>query len=429
LQDYVGYRTQKRKNKQNKKRAVWKWLVALAVIIVILVILGAAVKVYPFNRAWDKTVDGFTWLGRKIRGIFPKSKAPRPQQFLEEGKKTANYLIVVTDQLEGATHTNTVMLASYDSRDQSGSLIYLPTDIRVQVPGAGEDTLSNLVEIDDGRVGMTLEAVSNLLGVQIDRYVMGTDRDVRLVLSKIQPTYSVEVPSKVTFTDGGLKVTVNFSSGRHDLTASQTAAYVTFAQEGKELDLIKRQMSFAPEFLSVSRSIFGEIPSLTARYAGLVDTSASDRQLTGFWQAFSLLKGDKLQQATVPVKEIRIEKSTMHMLDTARLEAFEKKYIKSDSALSSRLRVEILNGNGVPGVGQQVALQLDPSTFKVVNNGNADNFDHPDTVILLYSNDKKTVSAGEQIKNELGVGRIEFRPPSQNVVDVTVVVGKDFKPE
>jgi anionic cell wall polymer biosynthesis LytR-Cps2A-Psr (LCP) family protein len=426
LQEYAGYRTQKRRSREKKKRSLWKWLIALAVVIVILVILGAGVRVYPFNRAWDKTADGFTWLGRKIKGVFVSGKTAAPQKFLEEGKKTANYLIGVTTQQGGATVMSTIIVASYDSRDKTGSLIYFPSDMNVQVPGAGEDQLANLVQLDDGRFGMTLVAVSNLLGAEIDRYVLATDRDVRIILGKLDQEYKVDVPTKVSFTDDSLGVKVDLDPGKQEISYSELAAYLTYAPEGKEIELIRRQMAFAPEFLSVSSGIYNEIPAFTRRYANLVDTSASDRQLAGFCQAFSQLKGSSLQQASVPVKEVRIEKTVMHILDPAKLDAFKKKYLKTDTAFSDRFKVEILNGNGVPGVGQSVASSLNPAEFRVVNNDNADNFLHPDTVILCYTTDRKVVSAAERIKNALGVGRIEFRSPNQNVVDITIVVGKDY---
>ena len=428
MSDYVGYRTSKRLKESKKKKAAWKWIAAAATLVALFVILGALVRVYPFNRAWDSTADGFQWAGRKIKGVFAGGEKSEPAEFLEEGKKTANYLLALTRQVGGGTELSTLVLVSYDSRDGKASLIYFPSDLRVQVPGAGEDTLSNLVEIDDGRAGMTLIAVSNLLGVEIDRYVMGSDRDLRIILGKLKPDYEVKVLSKASFKDDSLDASVDLEPGRQELTGSTLASYLAYAPPGKELDLIKRQKSFAVEFLDMSRQggVYDTIPAFTRKYASLLDTSASDRQLAGLWQTLANIDGSKLEQATVPVKEMRIEKTVMHLLDRPKLEAFKKKYLKSDTVIESRLRVDILNGNGVPGIGQVVASMLDPGKFQVVNNANADNFEHPDTVILVYDTGKEMISAAEQVKNALGVGRIEPRPPGQDVVDITIVVGKDY---
>lgn len=428
MQDYVGYRTSKRLKDKKKKKTAWKWLVVAAIVIAVFLILGALVRVYPFDRAWDKTADGFEWVGRKVKGVFAGGVKVEPGEFLEEGKKTANYLMAVTKQEGGATRLTSLVLVSYDSRDGSASLIYFPSDLRVQVPGAGEDTLSNLVELDDGRIGMTLVAVSNLLGIEIDRYVMGSDRDLRIILTKLKPEYTVEVPSGTSFKDESLDVSVDLEPGKQDLPGGTLASYLTYSPPGKELDLIKRQKGFAVEFLEMSREggVYDIIPAFTRKYASLLDTSASDKQLAGLWQTLSGVEGAGLQQTTVPVKEMRIEKTVMHLLDRAKLDSFKKKYLKSESEIESRLRVDILNGNGIPGIGQAVASKLDPAEFQVVNNANADNFEHPDTVILIYDTGNEMVNNARKITKALGLGRIEARPPNQDVVDITIVVGKDY---
>jgi len=64
--------------------------------------------------------------------------------------------------------------------------------------------------------------------------------------------------------------------------------------------------------------------------------------------------------------------------------------------------------------------------YQVVNSANADSFDHPETVIIIYSNDTGVTKAAEQVKNSLEVGRVEVRDKTQDISDITVVVGKDY---
>jgi hypothetical protein len=238
------------------------------------------------------------------------------------------------------------------------------------------------------------------------------------------------VPGKVSFRDSSLNVSLNLDAGKHELNPQELASYLTYSEEGKTLDLIRRQSGFVPPFLEMSRNPdkFNDIVPFMKKESNVFDSDASSMEMAGVWQAFALLKEEKLQQVTVPVKRFRFEKTVVHTADTVKLPSFIKKYIKTDYQKPSgaRTRVEILNGNGVPGIGEKVASQLDLGKFQIVNSANADNFNHPDTVIIIYSNDKESVSAAEEIKNELEVGRIETHPKNQDVADITVVVGKDY---
>ncbi len=429
MQDYIGYRTRKRQAQKKNNRG-WLWIVALVAIIAILVMLGAVVKVKPLDKAWNKVYSGMSWVGRKIKSVWPWKAKERlaASKWLPEGKKAANYLVGVTKQIDGATVLTSLVVASYDSATQSGSLVYFPNDLLVSVPGLGMEQLNALVNLDEGRIGMTLVTIENLLGIQIDRYILATDRDVRIVLNQLGSSFPVNVPVKTSYKDPSLDINVSLSRGKQNVSGNDLASYLTYAPAGKEIELCKRQMDFTPEFLKISRGMFDGIAALVKKNANLLDTDASDLELTGLWQSYALLEGGKLQQGILPVKEFKFESTVVHRTDQDKLGAFVKKYIKSGTTktITKRYKVEILNGNGVPGVGEQVASKLDLDKFQVVNSANADSFDHSDTVILLYSNDQDLLRAAEQIRTALEIGRIEWRDKTQDVADITILVGKDY---
>jgi len=428
LQDYVGYRTKKRREKKQKRKS-WKVLLVVALLLCIFVILGAAVKVSPFDAAWEKTEDGFLWVGRKVRSIWPfnRRSSGEPVDFVPEGKQSANYLFVATKQFAEETQATSVVLASYDSVDNYGSLIYFPSDLMVDVPGIGMEQLSNLVELDEGRISMMMVTVENLLGVQVDRYVLGTDRDLRIILNQMAESFAVDVPGKVSFKDESLDVTVDLSPGVQNISGNTLASYLTYSEPGKRIDLITRQEVFVPEFFEISRGLFDDTGMLIEKNANLLDTDASDQELTGIWQTFSLLE-DALLQGVLPVNEFRFEKTVVHRLDEEKLKAFIDKYVNSGSSetFEERYRVQLLNGCGTPGIGEQVASEIDLDSFEIIGSGNADNFDYQETIFVIFSDDEGVLGAAEKLVNQLEVGRVEAHPQTQNVSDITVIVGKDY---
>jgi hypothetical protein len=62
--------------------------------------------------------------------------------------------------------------------------------------------------------------------------------------------------------------------------------------------------------------------------------------------------------------------------------------------------------------------------FRVVDSKNADSFGYQQTKIVVQNGD---MEAGERVKATLGVGTVVDQPADQQVTDVIVIVGKDYK--
>ena len=85
--------------------------------------------------------------------------------------------------------------------------------------------------------------------------------------------------------------------------------------------------------------------------------------------------------------------------------------------------VIVLNGSGVPGIGEAAAERLLPGGFRVAVSQNASDFDHPETLIVVGSPDD--VGLAERVRDLLGVGSVSVSVGS-GIAPVTVVIGKDF---
>ena len=84
----------------------------------------------------------------------------------------------------------------------------------------------------------------------------------------------------------------------------------------------------------------------------------------------------------------------------------------------------VQNGNGAPGVGEQVARKIIPAGFRVVISQNAQSFDIPSTDI--FANGKQNVGDAQRAREALGVGQVLASSVPSGVGDITIVVGKDF---
>ena len=88
------------------------------------------------------------------------------------------------------------------------------------------------------------------------------------------------------------------------------------------------------------------------------------------------------------------------------------------------IEVRVLNGCGVPGAGRSMASRLRDLHFDVVDSGNAENFSYTHTLVIGHSNRLDTARI---VARSMGCSRVSSRPDNLAMVDVTVILGQDWK--
>lgn len=94
-------------------------------------------------------------------------------------------------------------------------------------------------------------------------------------------------------------------------------------------------------------------------------------------------------------------------------------------AEDTAVRVIIYNGSGTPGIAGVAAQQLIAAGMRVVDTKNADRFDYDSTLVVVQDGNTQQ---GDAVKAALGVGEVVDKPSDQNVADVIVIIGRDYKP-
>jgi hypothetical protein len=89
-----------------------------------------------------------------------------------------------------------------------------------------------------------------------------------------------------------------------------------------------------------------------------------------------------------------------------------------------RVRVEVLNAAGIPGLARVVTRTLRERGFDVVYFGNARGFSPESTLVIDRVGREETA---REVADALEVERVRSRPDSTLLLEVTVVVGRDWK--
>ena len=94
------------------------------------------------------------------------------------------------------------------------------------------------------------------------------------------------------------------------------------------------------------------------------------------------------------------------------------------AAPGERVRVEVLNAAGIPGLARVVTRTLRERGFDVVYFGNARGFSPESTLVIDRVGREENA---REVAAALEVERVRSRPDSTLLLEVTVVVGRDWK--
>ncbi|HEY7683924.1 MAG TPA: LytR C-terminal domain-containing protein [Gemmatimonadales bacterium] len=91
-----------------------------------------------------------------------------------------------------------------------------------------------------------------------------------------------------------------------------------------------------------------------------------------------------------------------------------------------RVIVEVLNGTDRNGLARLGARRLRRQGFDVVSFGNAESPGVDTTTVLVR---RGSAEPAERVRSALGVGTVVARKDTLRRVDVTVILGSDFRPD
>ena len=97
----------------------------------------------------------------------------------------------------------------------------------------------------------------------------------------------------------------------------------------------------------------------------------------------------------------------------------------SKTAPAERVRVQVLNASGRPGLAREATRILRDRGFDVVEFGNAGAEFAPDSSVVLDRVGK--LESARQVADAVGIRRVQARPDANLYLDVTVVLGRDWQ--
>jgi N-acetylmuramoyl-L-alanine amidase len=111
----------------------------------------------------------------------------------------------------------------------------------------------------------------------------------------------------------------------------------------------------------------------------------------------------------------------------------EESYVSTSSENQGLILVNILNGQGTQGIAAlakniiEVALGNDKDMLKITETKNADSFNYKKTGIIVFTKKAGIDKVADDLKKLIGVGEISKSANNVDNVDITIILGSDYK--
>lgn len=377
-----------------------------------------------------------------------------------------NILVMGVDERAGdAGRSDTMMLFTVNPATREVSLLSIPRDTRVKIPGHGYDKINAAYAY--GGHTLAMRAVQDLLGVPINHYILINFQGFTNFIDALGGV-DIDVEKRMYYTDPYDNLEINLQPGRQHMDGRTAIQYVRYRDEEGDIGRIQRQQKFVQAVLAkaASPAVLSHIPALVQQVGSLIKTDMSPVELINLAGMISDAYKHGLKTDMVPgrpaylggisywlpnlvdlrrhIAEIMgVVPDERYMAAAQQLDTEYQRSVpkemkvaetpappKSPAApakpaappASNRLRVEVVNASGVASAGARVADTLRAQGFEVVavsNVGTA--YDH--TVVVANTTDTAVVNrlSALPFRYALQVSKKEGA-----AADATVYVGRDY---
>lgn len=456
---------EKDKNRENKRRKKKTWKKVLLVILFILIIV-----IGWFTYRTYKNGGGLSGMLATVVGHDENTK--------KNLKEIRVLILGVSTDLDSEL-TDTIMVASYNPNTQKANLLSIPRDTytgKNKSRATASQKINSLYNINKNPE-KTLEAVNELTGLDIKYYVLvktealievvnaigGVEFDVPIDMKYDDPTQDLHIDLKAGLqkldgnkaeqllrwrhsnTKNGVMTTYPSEYGNDDFgrmrtqrdfivaTMKQTLKPGNIFKIGQlleianknvetniELSLAKDYVPYAVEF-NTDEIKTAVLPGTTP---DVKETNGVSIFVVNKTEAKELINSmfyeeennDSENNTTNSIEG----NSTSNSSTNSTTNSTSNK--TSTNTKSSQITIELLNGSGDKNKLSEAKKQLEDAGYRVKKTGSTT------AISKTIITNKKGISDDnlKQIKETLGTGSISTNKSSTSIVDVTVVIGKDF---
>lgn len=443
--------------RQQKKRLKVRWrrltFIGLAFLLVLALLMGGSL--YAFLRGIHTDLTGL--LNGGGRRPVPVPQPGQPVNILvlglDEAQDTRGY--GVKQDLRYATlprRTDTMVLFSFDPESHALSMISIPRDSEVVIPGHEKEGIQKInaahafgdgdayeaarkkgLKTFPNSMGpeLAMETVSKLLRVPV-HYYLRTDVTGFVKLVDILGGVEMTVPRNMDYDDPYQNLHIHLKAGKQVLNGEKAMELVRFRYypEG-DIKRMEVQQQFFKAVMKKALNVgtVFKIPVLASESSKYIDTNLTPSEMVNLATQALRLNQDRVKSGTLPVLAMEdIRGESFIKLDPVGVRNMVDTYIRGiDRGANAKIKVEVLNGSGTSGKASSLADELRGMGFNVASVGTADKSSYPVTQVIGLDGEENLQAVGKAVSGLVPTAKLYRRTTKNPSYNVTIIVGKDYR--
>lgn len=155
---------------------------------------------------------------------------------------TKNRRALKADLSAFSGRSDTIMVARFDPYRDAYSVISIPRDTMVEIPGQGVQKINGANALGGPR--LAAETVSSLLAVPVDHYVVINVHGLVELVDALGGL-EVDIPKRMKYRDRSAKLNIDLQPGKHVLNGTEAMGFVRFRHdELGDIGRVQRQEIF-----------------------------------------------------------------------------------------------------------------------------------------------------------------------------------------
>ncbi len=322
--------------------------------------------------------------------------------------------------------TDTILLMVADRATPRVSMVGVPRDLWVNIPGHGQERINAAFEFGGGQAAK--QTVGDVLGQRVDRYLLiGLQgvRDIVDAVGGVDITVAQAIHDDAYPTDDYGTITIDIPAGKQHMDGETALRYARTRHQDSDFGRIGRQQ----QVLGAVRSAmlnpvnWPRAPAVLAATQAAIKTDLNPLDMVAVAAAVLRDPGepDRLVIDTSLVNPITGDGGAFLLEPRPELKPAVARFLGSGSSTAS---VEVLNGAGVAGLARSTADRLSRRGYTIANVADADRA-QAQTTIQVRPDARR---AAEDVASTLGVPSTRVSEvPSLTGADIRVVLGADAR--
>lgn len=346
-----------------------------------------------------------------------------------------NFVVLGADEKpDDPGRTDTIMVASIDFNHRHLSVISVPRDTMVSIPGRQGRQRINAAHAFGGPE-LTVQTLSQFLGMPLRYYVKINFEGFEKIVDTLGGVW-IDVEKPMYYEDKAQNLVIDLKPGRQNLNGKQALGYVRFRHDGLgDVALVDpsrqvydgrvdRQQKFVKALIQqvLQAKTVTKLPVLLSQLQDAVQTNIPYTTMLRLALKANDIQSGTVETAIVPGSPQIVDGASYWVPDEAGLRLMVGRMLLGQD----KITVEVLNGSGVRGAAGAVAQRLREQGFAVIGVADARSYDYSTTKILARPGRRH---AAEKLAAVLRVDDVTVtREIPGNDVDLTIIVGKDYRP-